>query len=212
MRPALPWIARFALLAITNLGAIAQVLSERTARKVGGVLPMYKSKSASMQRGTAYNDSSDRISREHYNEQTSITLASSEHAHFAFGTTTKKILLERLRPRVRLLAQNRFRKPRDVSRMLNKEGVRTACGEAWTPRLVAFLLAFLFEKSESAPAASGEAVTRLKTRASPKRELSSVRSVRRPKVPLGGPSKREMNDAAKAAARRNQPRKPLINN
>lgn len=41
------------------------------------------------------------------------------------------------------------RKPVDVSARLNGEGYKTADGAAWTPRLVSFLLAFMFNKPKS---------------------------------------------------------------
>ena len=159
---------------------------------------MQKVKSASMQRGAANRDPSDRISREHYYEQTSIALSSAERAHFAFGATTMELLLERLRPRVRLMAQNRFRKPRDVSRLLNKEGLRTACGEKWTPRLVAFLLRLMFEKAERPRSELGLTGMRLKIGLALGSVKSSVKAVavRLPHVVVGGQSQNEARDAA----------------
>ena len=161
---------------------------------------MQKARSVSMKRGAAHRDPSDRISREQYNEQTSISLSSAERAHFAFGATTMDLLLERLRPRVRLMAQNRFRKPRDVSRLLNKEGLRTACGEKWTPRLVAFLLKIMFEKTERPISESGLTGMRLKIGLAPGSVQSSVKAVavRLPHVVVGGQSQKEARDAAAA--------------
>jgi hypothetical protein len=52
-----------------------------------------------------------------------------------------------LEPIIRLYAKNGFRKPAEVSRLLNKEHRRTACGESWTPRLAWFLLKLSFGSS-----------------------------------------------------------------
>jgi hypothetical protein len=49
-----------------------------------------------------------------------------------------------LAPVIRAYAKSRFRKPKDVARLLNNRGKRTAIGERWTPRLTHFLLGFIF--------------------------------------------------------------------
>ncbi len=64
-----------------------------------------------------------------------------------------------LLPVVRGFAKAGFRKPDDVSRLLNKNGWKTACGEPWSPRLTAFLLTYLF---------SGEGKATAKARPAPK--------------------------------------------
>jgi hypothetical protein len=45
---------------------------------------------------------------------------------------------------VKAYAREQTRKPVDVSQRLNAEGLTTAAGTAWTPRLVHFLLALMF--------------------------------------------------------------------
>jgi len=47
------------------------------------------------------------------------------------------------------MAKNGFRKPADVARLLNQQGVKTACGNKWTPRLAIFLLDQLYEAKKS---------------------------------------------------------------
>jgi hypothetical protein len=65
--------------------------------------------------------------------------------NFHFGSNDVATFIDHLAPSVRLYAKNGFRKPADVSRLLNKENKRTACGEAWTPRLAWFLLKLMFD-------------------------------------------------------------------
>jgi hypothetical protein len=53
-------------------------------------------------------------------------------------------LFAKLEPVVKAYARAQTRKPVDVSLRLNAEGYKTAAGVAWTPRLVHFLLALMF--------------------------------------------------------------------
>ena len=77
-------------------------------------------------------------------KQKKLQLAPSELTHFEFGAATWAIKSVALVPIVRLYARNGFRKPTDVSRLLNQNQVRTACGAPWTPRLAAILLNLIF--------------------------------------------------------------------
>jgi hypothetical protein len=106
---------------------------------------MYKSRSASMQRGMRQHDR-DATLVEIYTKETLPVLSKHERAHFQFGDRDKNSLLVRVRPLVRAYAKGGHRKPRDVSRLLNRDGLTTACGAKWTPRLAWFLLGFLFEE------------------------------------------------------------------
>jgi hypothetical protein len=53
-------------------------------------------------------------------------------------------LFAKLEPVVKAYAREQTRKPVDVSVRLNADGHKTAAGAAWTPRLVHFLLALMF--------------------------------------------------------------------
>jgi hypothetical protein len=54
-----------------------------------------------------------------------------------------------------MYAREGTRKPSDVATRLNEERFRTASGSVWTPRLVRFLLALIFNNfSKDAPAES----------------------------------------------------------
>jgi len=99
---------------------------------------MYKSRSRSQQRGTHYRDTEPlgRVVEK-------SVLAKAEEAHFALGTSRQDQWLDSIEPAVKAFARNGFRKPVDVSRLLNKQGVRTAVGQPWTARLAWFLLGLL---------------------------------------------------------------------
>ncbi|MGR3715306.1 MAG: hypothetical protein ACU0B1_01000 [Thermohalobaculum sp.] len=154
---------------------------------------MYKRKSASMQNGALHRDPADRITREEYVQQSAIVLSSTEIAHFEFGTVSLTSMVEAMRPRITLMARNGFRKPRDVSRLLNKDGVRTACGEKWNPRLAAFLLKFIYE---GPPSQSDLRQVRLKEAAPPVVKVRRPPRVKKPPIKLGGLSRREQQYGA----------------
>jgi hypothetical protein len=107
---------------------------------------MHKGKSKSMQRGAVVRDRTF-MSKEEFYSGTRIELTEAEVKHFHFGSNDVATFVDRLEPTIRLYAKNGFRKPADVSRLLNKENKRTACGEAWTPRLTWFLLKLLFDSN-----------------------------------------------------------------
>jgi hypothetical protein len=74
-------------------------------------------------------------------------MTETEMVHFNSDTVGLGELFAKLEPVVKAYAREHTRKPPDVSRRLNSEGHRTAAGDAWTPRLVGFLLAFMFNDS-----------------------------------------------------------------
>lgn len=104
---------------------------------------MHKGKSKSMQRGAAVRDRTI-MSKEDFYSGTKIELTEGEVKHFHFGANDVASFVSQMESTIRHYAKNGFRKPRDVSRLLNKEHKRTACGEAWTPRLTWFLLRLMF--------------------------------------------------------------------
>lgn len=69
-----------------------------------------------------------------------------EASDFEFGRVSKEDFLDKIRPTIRAYARQGIRKPKEVSRALNRAAIKTACGRTWTPRLVWFLLKYLFEK------------------------------------------------------------------
>ncbi|WP_066682872.1 hypothetical protein [Caulobacter sp. CCH9-E1] len=108
---------------------------------------MYKAKSASMMRGTAYSDRKA-ITKRELGQFKKTVISKQELAQFSHGAKTRDALLDELEPVVRSLAKNGFRSPKDVSRLLNKQGLRTATGEQWNPQLTWFLLDFLFRRRD----------------------------------------------------------------
>ena len=91
-------------------------------------------------------------------------MTESEMFHFNSDTVGLGDLFAKLEPLVRAYAREHTRKPPDVSRRLNAEGHRTAAGDAWTPRLVRFLLALMFNDSaktaKQPPVGSGQVLRR----------------------------------------------------
>ena|SRR6266513_190290 len=105
---------------------------------------MYKSKSASMQRGAYFRNAKARMTlREEYG-QTKLVLSTAEQCHFSFGSVQEVVFLRELRPLIRLFGRAGIRKPHEVAKALNRARKRTACGQPWTPRLTWFLLSKLF--------------------------------------------------------------------
>ena len=71
-------------------------------------------------------------------------MTEAEMVHFNSDAVGLGALFTKLEPVVKAYAREQTRKPVDVSRRLNAEGYKTADGAAWTPRLVHFLLALMF--------------------------------------------------------------------
>lgn len=74
-------------------------------------------------------------------------LTEAEMIHFNSDVVGLGDLFAKLEPIVKAYAREHTRKPPDVSARLNAEGYRTAAGDEWTPRLVRFLLALMFNDS-----------------------------------------------------------------
>lgn len=71
-------------------------------------------------------------------------LTVDEVRHFGNDEETIGRLLSVYTPLIRRYAREQTRKPKDVCHRLNREGYTTMTGEAWTHRLVCFLLKLLF--------------------------------------------------------------------
>jgi hypothetical protein len=71
-------------------------------------------------------------------------MTEAEMVHFNSDAVGLGALFAKLEPIVKVYARDQTRKPVDVSRRLNAEGYKTADGAVWTPRLVHFLLALMF--------------------------------------------------------------------
>ncbi|WP_404470351.1 hypothetical protein [Bradyrhizobium ottawaense] len=83
-------------------------------------------------------------------EESRRPMTEAEMIHFNSDKVDLGKLFRKLEPIIRAYAREHTRKPRDVARRLNAEGHRTANDAPWTPRLVRFLLALMFNDSGSA--------------------------------------------------------------
>lgn len=109
-------------------------------------------------------------------KKSNLHVLPSERAQFAFGSRDRESLIRKLGPVVRTYAKNGVRKPKDVCKQLNDEGLLTACGQRWTPRLATLLLAMIFEKPTSGQKGVWE-----RSPAYPQRMI--VRPIRSPMLP-----------------------------
>ena len=116
---------------------------------------MYKARSASYQRGMGMNDDGPLTDADRAKFK-KTKISRQELEHFSFGARTREAVLDELEPLLRGYAKNGFRLPKDVSRLLNKAGVKTARGEQWTPQLAWFLQGFMFERREKRRAAAAK--------------------------------------------------------
>jgi hypothetical protein len=89
-------------------------------------------------------------------------LTESEMVHFNSDAVGLGALFAKLEPVVKAYARAQTRKPVDVSLRLNAEGYKTAAGGPWTPRLVHFLLALMFNdpKADRKPEARPTKLTK----------------------------------------------------
>ncbi|MGY2902939.1 hypothetical protein [Bradyrhizobium sp. URHC0002] len=71
-------------------------------------------------------------------------MTEAEMIHFNSDKVDLGKLFGKLEPIIRAYAREHTRKPWDVARRLNADGHRTANDAPWTPRLVRFLLALMF--------------------------------------------------------------------
>lgn len=73
-------------------------------------------------------------------------MVESEKIHFHNRHVHVASFCRKFEPIIKSYARSGIRKPRDVSKKLNKEGYRTAFGAYWTPRTTYFLLKLIFSE------------------------------------------------------------------
>ncbi len=100
-------------------------------------------------------------------------MTEAEMVHFNSDAVGLGPLFARLEPVVKAYARDQTRKPADVSIRLNAEGYKTADGAAWTPRLVHFLLALMFNKPKPDEQPASRLAPKRVARASPARPPAS---------------------------------------
>jgi hypothetical protein len=86
------------------------------------------------------------------------TLRPEDRGHLGLTEDAFDRLATTLKEKVLGYARAGFRKPADVSRLLNKEKLRTLGGTEWNPRLVYFLLGRIYgdrPRKPNEPAAAG---------------------------------------------------------
>ena len=127
---------------------------------------MHKRRSASYQRGMGKSDSPPLTEADRAKFK-KTRISSEEISHFSIGDRTRDLLLDELEPHLRVFAVNGFKSPKDVSRLLNKAGVKTARGEPWTPQLVWFLLEMLFQRRQKRRLAKAAAPVHPKPKVTP---------------------------------------------
>ncbi|MDX3808485.1 MAG: hypothetical protein QHC89_19110, partial [Bosea sp. (in: a-proteobacteria)] len=104
-------------------------------------------------------------------------LTRDELRHFGGDEETLGRLLAIYAPLIRQYAREQVRKPKEVCVRLNRERHRTMAGEAWTNRLVFFLLKLLFsDRSPTASQAKPSAGPSIKHAAHQHRQASASRT------------------------------------
>lgn len=102
-----------------------------------------KSQVRSMQRGAAKRDRAPTSKCPDYGGK-APTLRLEDRGHLGLTEEAFDRIAGALKEKVLGYARAGFRKPADVSRLLNKENLRTPGGTEWNPRLVHFLLGRIY--------------------------------------------------------------------
>lgn len=103
-----------------------------------------------MQRGAQKRDRAPMSKGSDYGK-VAPTIREEDRAHLGLTEAAAEKMAAALTEKIRGYARAGFRKPADVSRLLNKEEIRTAAGTEWNPRLVYFLLGRIFGDSPRKP-------------------------------------------------------------
>jgi hypothetical protein len=102
-----------------------------------------KSRVRSMQRGALRRDPKPMDKSSDYGGHPP-SIRNEDRAHLGLTDDAFDRLAESLKEKVLGYSKAGFRKPADVTRLLNKEKIRTLAGTDWNPRLVYFLLSRIF--------------------------------------------------------------------
>lgn len=102
-----------------------------------------KSQVRSMQRGAQKRDAKPMSPGSDYARQPP-SLRTEDRAHLGLTDETFDKHAASLKPKVLSYARAGFRKPADVTRLLNREEIRTLSGGEWNPRLVYFMLSRIY--------------------------------------------------------------------
>ncbi len=113
-----------------------------------------------MQRGAQKRDRAP-MSKESDYGKVAPKIREEDRAHLGLTEAAAGKMATTLTEKIRGYARAGFRKPADVSRLLNKEGIRTAAGAEWNPRTVYFLLSRIFGDSPRKAKAAQPTATKL---------------------------------------------------
>lgn len=103
-----------------------------------------------MQRGAHKRDRAPMSTESDYGK-VAPKIRDEDRAHLGLTEAAAEKMATTLTEKIRGYARAGFRKPADVSRLLNKEGIKTAAGAEWNPRTVYFLLGRIFGDSPRKP-------------------------------------------------------------
>jgi len=106
---------------------------------------VYKSKLRSMQRGAYLSDREPHPVESTYHIK-DPHIRDDDLSYFG-GRERFLELAKEMRPTVLAFARNGFKRPSQVTTLLNKQGIRTPSGDFWTRRLVWFLLGEIYKDS-----------------------------------------------------------------
>lgn len=109
-----------------------------------------KSQVRSMQRGAQKRDRAPMSTETDYGKLPP-KIRDEDRAHLGLTEAAAEKMATSLTEKIRGYARAGFRKPADVSRLLNREGIKTAAGAEWNPRTVYFLLSRIFGDSLRKP-------------------------------------------------------------
>lgn len=115
-----------------------------------------KSQVRSMQRGAHKRDRAAPSKESDYAGRPPA-LRPEDRAHLGLTEEASARLASSLKEKILGYARAGFRKPADVSRLLNKEKFRTLAGADWNPRLVHFLLGRIFDDRPAKPSGKNAA-------------------------------------------------------
>lgn len=119
-----------------------------------------KSQVRSMQRGAQKRDRAP-MSKESDYGKLPPKIREEDRAHLGLTEAAAEKMASTLTEKIKGYARAGFRKPADVSRLLNKEGIKTAAGAEWNPRTVYFLLSRIFGGSPRKPKEPQPTATKL---------------------------------------------------
>lgn len=113
-----------------------------------------------MQRGAHKRDRAP-LSKESDYGKLPPNIREEDRAHLGLTEAAAEKMATTLTEKIRGYARAGFRKPADVSKLLNKEGIKTAAGSEWNSRIVYFLLGRIFGDTPRKPKETPQTTSKL---------------------------------------------------